>query len=482
MTIWREYHEATKHSVDSLARSTHVLDWATMPDPFRHYEGAPMLDLPADPPSLAVPALNVLLGVPGQTPIRDGSSWLSQLLYYSASISASKRSPSGARYALRVNPSSGNLHPTEFHFVTRGLADWPDGLYHYRPSSHMAEQRAQGVVKLPGLCSKAPVVLILTSIAWREAWKYQARAYRYCLLDIGHAWEAVVLAARAMGSAGLAQGAFADEAVTDALRLAADESPMLLLPLYGAPTDERPPSKLIWSDGEPNRLSPATVEYPAIRQIQTASRMSAPGEMRHRTVARAGLDTGGPPFGEVVRGRRSALNFRGGTESMSRAQLDMLLTATGVELAVDFPQDTRFIHFCLYVHRVRELAPGLYRHYPGQTALELIRPGDQRVMAAGLSLGQELAGNACVAFSMIADLERATQLYGDRGYRYVHFEAGALGQRLYVGAEALSLRATGIGAFYDDEVHRYLGLAPEQGQVVYHFAVGYPVADPRLNA
>jgi nitroreductase len=82
---------------------------------------------------------------------------------------------------------------------------------------------------------------------------------------------------------------------------------------------------------------------------------------------------------------------------------------------------------------------------------------------------------------MIGDLERAARVHGDRGYRYVHFEAGALGQRLYLAAEALGLRATGIGAFYDDEVHRYLGIAREQGQVVYHFAIGYPVPDSRIE-
>jgi SagB-type dehydrogenase family enzyme len=83
---------------------------------------------------------------------------------------------------------------------------------------------------------------------------------------------------------------------------------------------------------------------------------------------------------------------------------------------------------------------------------------------------------------MIGGFESATRIYGDRGYRYVHFEAGAIGQRMYLAAEALGLRATGIGAFFDDEVHKYLGLAPEQGQVVYHFAAGYPVFDPRLEA
>jgi SagB-type dehydrogenase family enzyme len=114
--------------------------------------------------------------------------------------------------------------------------------------------------------------------------------------------------------------------------------------------------------------------------------------------------------------------------------------------------------------------------------LEQIRSGDQRLSAAGLSLGQDLAGNACVAFSMIGDLGRAVRAHGDRGYRYVHFEAGAIGHRLYLAAEALGLAATGIGAFYDEEVHRYLNLTSKQEQVVYHFAIGYPVPDYRLSA
>jgi Nitroreductase family len=106
-------------------------------------------------------------------------------------------------------------------------------------------------------------------------------------------------------------------------------------------------------------------------------------------------------------------------------------------------------------------------------------PGNRAVC---LSLGQDLAGNSCVTFSMIGDLDRAARTYGDRGYRHVHFEAGAIGHHLYLAAEAFGFGATGIGAFYDDEVHRYLALATTQGQVVYHFAIGYPVPDPRLSA
>src|SRR5258708_21959003 len=100
-----------------------------MPDPFRHYERTPLIDLPADPLEPDIGATEVLEGQLGPRESTDWTEFLSRLLFYSASISASKQTPSGYRYALRVNPSSGNLHPTEFHIAC------PNGLYHYRASS-----------------------------------------------------------------------------------------------------------------------------------------------------------------------------------------------------------------------------------------------------------------------------------------------------------------------------------------------------------
>ena len=231
----------------------------------------------------------------------------------------------------------------------------------------MAEQRAVGGTGLQWAASSAPVVFVLTSIASRQAWKYRDRAYRYCLYDIGHAWQALALGARAAGCDSFTMGHFEDDAV-------------------------------------------AAAPYFA--------------------------DFSGP----------------------------------------------RFVQLYLYVHRIDGIEPGVYKFWPERAELEKIKSGDQRVAAARLSLGQALAGNACVAFSMIGDLERAARAHGDRGYRYVHFEAGAIGQRLYLAAGALGLGATGIGAFYDEEVRRYLNLRPEQGQAIYHFAIGYPIPDTRLDA
>jgi SagB-type dehydrogenase family enzyme len=492
--MWREYHEATKHSAQSLRRTQHVLDWANMPDPFRHYEGVPVLDLPADPPSPQISMLELLHGAVGDAAATDGPTFLSQLLFYSAAISASKRVPStGDKYALRVNPSSGNLHPTEFHFVTRGLQQWPDGLYHYRPSSHMAEQRALGNFGMTPDGGRAPIVFILTSIAWREAWKYRDRAYRYCLHDMGHAWQALALAARALGCDSFATGHFPDDEVARVCRLSGDEWPMLIVALRGGPIPVREPdrSDRVWFSGTANQLSNEQVPYPLIDRMHAATKLKdtdcgAISEAEPAATGRGEIKLPPPAvsartFGEVVRTRRSALDFEGGTRSMSLAQLSAILAVTAQPFSADFAGSS-FVQLYLYAHRVDGLAPGVYRHWPRNAELEQVRSGDQRVAAAGLSLGQDLAGNACVAFSMIADLERATRAHGDRGYRYVHFEAGAIGHRLYLATEALGLGSTGIGAFFDDDVHSYLDLPPARGQVVYHFAIGYPVSDTRLIA
>jgi SagB-type dehydrogenase family enzyme len=268
---------------------------------------------------------------------------------------------------------------------------------------------------------------------------------------------------------------------------------MLMVSLHGesVPVREADTGKTVWFGGQANLISKETISQPLIDSIHFATKQSSSGNSGTSFAEPAPTGSGEielpPPastnrsFGEVARRRRSALDFLGGMQSMSLAELSAILACTAQPLLADFA-GTRFIQLYLYVHRVEGLLPGVYRFWPERAELEQVQSGDQRVAAAALSLGQDLAGNACVAFSMIGDLDRAAETFGDRGYRYVHFEAGAIGQRLYLAAEALGLGATGIGAFYDDEVHRHLSLTTKQGQVVYHFAIGYPIPDPRISA
>ena len=268
---------------------------------------------------------------------------------------------------------------------------------------------------------------------------------------------------------------------------------MLMISLRGdsIPISEAETGKTVWLGGAANLLSKETIAQPLIDTIHFATKLTSTesdGPLSAAATPTGSGETALPPpasatrsFGEVARMRRSALDFLGGAQSISMAQLSAILRCGARRSSADFA-GTRFIQLYLYAHRVDGLQPGVYRFWPECAELEQVQSGDQRLAATSLSLGQDLAGNACLAFSMVGDLEGAAGIYGDRGYRYVHFEAGAIGHRLYVAAEALGLGATGIGAFYDDEVHRHLNLTPKEGQVVYHFAIGYPIPDPRIPA
>ena len=151
------YHQATKHTYHSVRTNARYLDWQNQPDPFRSYEGAPIIDLPREPGfsiSGAFAAMAALVEKSNESGESDSEghekidldlSWLSRLLWHSMSVSAWKKvSGSGARYSLRVNPSSGNLHPTETYLALRAFAGIEDGLYYYRADRHALELRSRG--------------------------------------------------------------------------------------------------------------------------------------------------------------------------------------------------------------------------------------------------------------------------------------------------------------------------------------------------
>jgi SagB-type dehydrogenase family enzyme len=418
-------------------------------------------------------------------------NWVSRLLWHSMAISASKRVlNTGNRYNLRVNPSSGNLHPTETYLALAGFSDLDDGLYHYRADRHALELRSPGAwtqqfageLMIPW-ATESSLIVALTSILWREAWKYRDRAYRYCCHDLGHAMMSLLMAARALGLSGGAITHFCDSRLTRALGLTGDdEAPMtfLVFPTQGS-SGQLPSQPQQEPAGVPNILSAEEVPYNLLLGMHRATVLLDPMGPVPR-ISPANADTTNnqslpdpphdAPLAPTVRRRRSALDFDARTPWMRREDVEQLLDFA----TRDWPADWRgnftaetaplergvdFVTLYLYSHRVQNCEPGVYRWDRSNRRLEQLNRGNVERVAAFLSLEQALAGNACFAVSMIADLAGAARVFGNRGYRYVHFEAGAIGQRLYVGAEALGWNATGIGAFYDDDVHRYLGFLEE---------------------
>src|SRR5216683_351263 len=150
------FHQATKHSYNSVRTNARYLDWHNQPNPFRVYDGAPTIPLPPEPgfPSTGTFAAMAAVAEKTISPAGDAQescgtqlnlTWLSRFLWHSMAVSAWKKGPgTGARYSLRVNPSSGNLHPTETYVALRSFAGVDDGFYHYRADRHAVELRSRG--------------------------------------------------------------------------------------------------------------------------------------------------------------------------------------------------------------------------------------------------------------------------------------------------------------------------------------------------
>jgi SagB-type dehydrogenase family enzyme len=498
------YHQATKHTYHSVRTNARYLDWHNQPDPFRGFEGAPSIILPPEPgfPNAGTFAAMAALAEKAKLPsgfesehqeeIQLNLAWLSRFLWYSMAVSAWKKVPgTGARYSLRVNPSSGNLHPTETYVALRAFTGMDDGLYHYRADRHALELRSRGawprhfarVLEIPW-AAESPLIVGLTSIFWREAWKYEDRAYRYCCHDLGHALMSLLLAARALGLPGGAVAHFSDVRLARAMGVAeSDEAPMAFLVFLARNSSiEFSVTPIQPVAGVPSELSAEEVRHDLLLGIHASTVLPDPaGPLPRVSMANSGI--GGhhallpnalrdAPLGSTVRHRRSALDFDAHMAPMERRELEQLLDFATRDWRADWrgnfggdsppvERGVDLVALYLYVHRVRDCEPGVYRWDQANRTLEQLHLGNVQRVAAFLSLEQALAGNSCFTVSMIADLGEAARVFGNRGYRYVYFEAGAIGQRLYVGAEALGWNATGIGAFYDDDVHRYLGFLEE---------------------
>ncbi|MEO5657159.1 MAG: SagB/ThcOx family dehydrogenase [Nitrospiria bacterium] len=523
------YHQATKHHLHAYARGPGHMDWDTQPDPFRRYEGAPLIALDHVPPS-PEPRYETVF-VEGHVPSQPLTHrTVSQLFADSLALSAWKQA-GDTSWPLRINPSSGNLHPTEGYLICgpiAGLCTTPM-VGHYAPAEHALERRADVplgtwqalIADLPH-----PVVLVgLTSVHWREAWKYGERAYRYCQHDMGHAMAAVSLAAAALGW----RATLLDDLGTDALaallgvfdaRGAEAEVPDGILAIV--PQGEtcrtltlpghvtRTFADLPWQ-GRPNVLSRGHVEWPIIDRVTEAARKPST-EQVYGTARPHGppLAVGSAPiaFRQIIVQRRSAVALDGRTGITRDAFYQILvktLAGPGQFPFTMLPWTPR-IHLALFVHRVQDVDPGLYLlvRDPGQTAalradmkpefvwetpaacpigLELYRlqSGDVRKVAEQVSCHQSIAADGCFALGMIAEFERPLQHDGAWAYPRLFWESGVIGQVLYLEAEATGIRATGIGCFFDDPMHRVLGLTTLRYQSLYHFTMGGPVDDPRLR-
>jgi len=528
------YHERTKHHFNRYARSLGYMDWANQPDPFRRYEGAPAVKLDiSSTPRQPNPSYDNLYAAGAVLAVPVTRASISSFFEYSLALSAWKQHKE-SRWALRVNPSSGNLHPTEGYLIAGPVDGVHDrgGVYHYAPKDHTLERRSEiGVTMWHELTAPFPAgtfFVALTSIHWREAWKYGERAYRYCQHDAGHALAALSIAAALHGWRAHWISYLGDNELSRLLGLdregdfgdAEREAPDFLLAICPNPVasvdgqlnlnaiDDI--TKSAWF-GHANRLSTEHADWPIIDE--TAANGIKPvtgvelGESNEAVGPPLEADRMGMSARQIIFQRRSALALDGRTTITAR---QFFLILDRVLPRRDLPPFHTLgppvcVHLVLFIHRVTDLDPGLYILVRRPDALQPLRSamdpsfdwsrpdgcpdsiplyqlasGDARQLAAQLSCGQEIAADGVFACAMIAEFAAPLRTHGAWFYRRLHWEAGAIGQVLYLEAEAAGIHGTGIGCFFDDPTHELLGLRDTAYQTIYYFTMGGPKEDLRL--
>nr|NLJ02403.1 SagB/ThcOx family dehydrogenase [Bacillota bacterium] len=100
-----------------------------------------------------------------------------------------------------------------------------------------------------------------------------------------------------------------------------------------------------------------------------------------------------------------------------------------------------------------------------------LEPGlsEQVAQIAG---NQVFINDSAVTFIWTADIYRMKWRYGERGYRYIHLDAGHVCQNLYLAAQTVQSGVCAIAAFDDDALNDFLGLDGDEQFAVYLAAVG----------
>lgn len=501
-----EYHEATKHSERSLRASRHFLDWENQPLPFKIYRDLEAIPLPRSFPGNDLPALEAIsLPVAAGAASGDGErtpdlAALSRILSLSAGITKRKRHP-GGEILFRAYPNTGALHHIDLYLVAGELPGLSAGVYHFGPHDFALSRLRRGdhravLVEASGRSpdlEHAPAILASASTYWRNAWKYEARAYRHVFWDGGtlHA-NLLAVAGSARLEPRLVLG-FADAPVERLLGLEPEREGAIALVALGR-SGQRPPTAppvpQLQLSTEP--LSRSQVDYPAIRAAHAASSLEDGAEAaswrgaapaREEPAATGSLHALRPkvepdlprePLDAVIRRRGSTRAFDR-SRSLSFEELSTVLERATRGVPADFlePPGASLLDLYLIVHAVEGLRPGAYYFRRRDRSLELLREGDFRAAARHLGLGQALPADAAVNVYSLASLPPLLTRFGNRGYRAAQLEGGITGGRLYLGAYALRFGASGL-TFFDDEVTEFFSPHARGKSVMFLVALGHP--------
>lgn len=504
-SIAQHYHERTKYDPQTLASQSQGLDWERQPVPFKEYKIGHSIDLKA------------YLEDQGETsPPHPETVWwqqLSRLLFCSYGLTAKIPTMMGDAVYLRAAPSAGGLYPAELYLVSRGIPRLPTGLYNYQPKTHSILRFWDSDVwqKLQEACFWHPALestqlaLVVTAVFFRSSWRYQARAYRRIFLDTGHLLGNIEFASAINGYRPHLIGGFADEDVNQLFYLdpqqegaiavialadlseiqqhlprVASALPSLTQTDYPRLADEELLEYLHRATQVHPETAPQTAWQTVPEEAEREDKYNFPFCSRVPATSSPIL------WGEQLQDLEKTILRRRSTRAYSGQDI----TLTELRAILDFtyqPQhyldqgldpdpdyfDLGLIETFITASGVQDLDEGCYYYAPKSQELRQIRFKNFRRELHFLCLGQDLGRDAAVLIFHTADLKRAVGRYGDRAYRYLHMDAGHLGQRLNLAALHIGLGVSGIGGFFDDQVNEVLGI-PADEAVLYITTIGRP--------
>jgi SagB-type dehydrogenase family enzyme len=500
---WK-YHNGTKHSHWSIRNHPHFLDWANRPQAFKIYPKIEPFPLPRDVSQTGVAALSAI-----SEPVHSSRADsvpdlqdLARILYFSAGITKQRAHPGGEIY-FRAAACTGALYEIELYVVTGDLAGLDAGVYHFNPADvslrllrkgDFRRNLAQATAMEPTV-AHAPATIICTGTYWRNAWKYQARTYRHFGWDNGTLLANMLAVSAASGLPAEIMLGFVDGEVNRLLDLDTRREVSLCLVPIGRESESSLPAlrEALALGLETIPLSEREVQYPAMLEMHEASSIESEEEVAQwRGKEQVFLSSA--PAGEEVPLQRlpeeeqpkdtieQVILRRGSTRtfdeaaSITLAQLSTIFDYATRGLPADFlePPGAQFNDLYLIVHSVQGLKPGAYFFVRERNTLELVKEGEFRSEAYHLGLEQQLPADACVDIFFLADLKRILEQYGNRGYRAVQLEAGAIGGRIYLAAYAQHLGATGL-TFFDDDVLNFFSPHAKDKSAIFLLAIGKPL-------
>ena len=498
------YHEQTKHTPRRYARSLGYMDWANQPDPFRSYRGAKKITLPLAHNHSTPPYHLIFRSQVPRAPLVLES--LSQFLQFSMGISAIK-SNGIDEWALRCNASSGNLHPSEAYLLLpplQGVSE-QSSIAHYAPKDHSLEILSHFESSLFETLPKGSFFVLISSIVYREVWKYGERAFRYTQLDAGHAMRATQVSGLTLGWHSSLIDSLSDIELNKIFgldqegRFHPDERESADMLLFFSPQRSDTDIDLSSLTSTPlesiaNTLASNHQKWPLISLIEEASS----GTLAKREKAEPFIAQREPSRDakSLILKRRSAQMMDKSHSWISKKSFLTLLHST----QESFSGSQNSVDLVLFVHSVEELDSGLYLYLRQEDHFEdlkssldpsfafekrepklfLLKKGDYRAIAQNISCNQSIASDGAFSLGMLASFSQEIINYGEHRYKELYWECGAIGQQLYLESTSQGLSATGIGCFLDDIFHELLGLQSNKYQSLYHFTVGRALSDARI--